>query len=197
MPIVTKLSAQKRAGYYNIFVDDEFWCGLTDLQVVTLGLHKGTEISEGEADKLKELSSSTKTYHAAIRFLSYRMRSQQEIEKYLKKKNHEEHIEEVVARLQAEKYLDDEDFARRWVAMRQLEGKSPRVIGIELAQKGIDRDFVSLALEEYEEEDRLESLRHALKKLRAAGKPLEKVIQSLQRKGWSYGQIKTILEEEA
>lgn len=196
MPIVTKLSAQKRAGYYNIFIDDVFWCGLTDLQVVTMGLHKGTELGDAEADKLKELSSSTKAYHAAIRFLSYRMRSQQEIEQYLKKKHHDEHIEEVVARLEAEKYLDDEDFARRWVTMRQGEGKSPRVIGIELAQKGINRDTVAGALTEYEQEDQLESLRKSLHKIRATGKPPEKVILALQRKGWSYGQIKAILDEE-
>ena len=196
MPIITKVTAQKRPGYYNIFLDDEFWCGLTDLQVIAQGLHKGTKLTDEEAARMCELSVSTKAYHAAIRFLSYRMRSEQEMTQYLKRKGHEEHIAEVMEQLRSERYIDDADFALRWVAMRQQEGKSPRIIGLELLKKGIQKDYIDSALEGYETDDRLTSLKQALDKQRATGRPLEKVIQSLQRKGWSYGDIKSVLDNE-
>lgn len=194
MPIITKLSSQKRPGYFNIFLDEEFWCGLSDLQVATLDLHRGQEITQEFAESLREQSEASKAYNVALRFLSYRIRSRREVSDHLKRKEHAEHIDEVLERLESERYLNDEDFAERWASMRRAEGRSPHRIGSELLQKGIDREVIDRVLLDYADDERQQALIRLISKKQATGQPPEKITQSLQRQGWRYDEIKNAWE---
>ncbi len=85
----------------------------------------------------------------ALRFVSYRPRSRQEIREYLIKAMQRKHttapliLEKIMDRLVELKYIDDQAFASWWVTQRTgRKPKGPQVIRGELIKKGIDRDII-------------------------------------------------------
>lgn len=90
---------------------------------------------------------------AALRFISYRPRSEKELRDFLTKKltawkvSGAGLINKVVARMGELGYVDDAKFAAWWVAQRtDLRPKGDRFIALELNRKGIARDAVTAAL---------------------------------------------------
>lgn len=86
-----------------------------------------------------------KLYNTALRFLSYRPRSEQEIRNKLKEKKAEsEIIEKIVAKLKKYNFINDLEFAKWWVESRlRFKPRSARLIKIELKQKGIDNETIN------------------------------------------------------
>lgn len=193
MPIVTKLSAQKKVGFINLYVDEEFWCGLSLNQVAVWKLYKGQELSVEQLRELRAEAESSKAYYAAIRYLSLRIRSTQEIRDYLSRKSFEHSIDIIVARLTNEGYLDDEDFARRWVAMRREMFKSPRAITSELICKGIAKDTISTVISDDYVDYAIDHL--ITKKNRYRVYSRESIMRYLLSRGFTYSQISTHLDK--
>lgn len=106
-------------------------------------------------------------------------------------------------------YIDDERYAKKlaktYIEIRKY-GKSRAALM--MREKGLDRDTIESALEEYDSEDITSEIVELLKKkyidrLFLEGlegkKEMQKVIAALARRGYSYGDIKTALyalEEE-
>jgi regulatory protein len=85
-----------------------------------------------------------KFYNKALKFLSYRPRSEKEIIDKLKtKKAPEDVIKKVIKKLKEYKFVDDLEFARWWVEQRTtINLKAWRVIKFELKQKGIGEEII-------------------------------------------------------
>ena len=85
-----------------------------------------------------------KFYNSALRFLSYRPRSEKELRDKLKsKKASSEIVEKVIAKLKEQKFINDEEFARWWIESRlRFRPRSINLIKRELLQKGVDRDLI-------------------------------------------------------
>lgn len=99
-----------------------------------------------------------KFYNKALRFLSFRPRSEKEIRDYLirhsgKPKVHPESdsgsstrmtvINRIIAKLKEQKFVNDEEFAKWWIEQRtNFKPRSLRLIKMELKQKGIDEELV-------------------------------------------------------
>lgn len=83
-------------------------------------------------------------YTKALRFLSFRPRSEKEISDYLiKKKVDISLINSIVEKLKLQKFLNDVEFAKWWINQRtEFKPKSLRLIKLELKQKGIDKDLL-------------------------------------------------------
>lgn len=83
-------------------------------------------------------------YNSALRFLSYRPRSEQEIRNKLKEKRAEsEIIEKIVAKLKKYNFINDLEFAKKWAEERiQFKPRSWRLIKIELRHKGISEEII-------------------------------------------------------
>lgn len=76
-----------------------------------------------------------------MRILGYRFNSAAELRLKLRSKNFDKTlIDETIARLRAEKWLDDERFAGVFVRTRQKKKIGPRRIARELAAAGVDRE---------------------------------------------------------
>lgn len=86
MPKITKIQPQKKEERFNIYVDGKFAFGLDAETVVKSGLKVGQEISEKEIEKLVFENETNKLMEKALRFLSFRPRSESEVRQYLKKK---------------------------------------------------------------------------------------------------------------
>ncbi len=85
-----------------------------------------------------------KVYNKALRFLSYRPRSEKEVrDNLLRKKASSQIVEQVIAKLKEQRFLNDEEFVKWWVEQRTtFKPRSMRIIKIELKQKGIPQEII-------------------------------------------------------
>jgi regulatory protein len=85
-----------------------------------------------------------KFYNKALKFLSYRPRSEKEVVDRLKsKKAPEEIIKKIVVKLKDYKFINDLEFANWWVEQRtKTKPRALRVIQFELKQKGISDEII-------------------------------------------------------
>jgi len=194
MPLITDLKPQRRDGFINIIVDGEYWCGLSDYQVVIQGIHIGDEYDLSTLESWKEVAEGSKAYAAAIRYLSYRIRTEGEVRDYLRRKEFANDIDVTIERLLAEKYINDTDFAGRWVVMRITQHRSPRHIRSELLNKKVDQYIVDEALLAYDTESIQSQIIQIAQKKVASGETTQKIIQFLNRKGYAYQDIKQALD---
>ncbi len=129
-------------------------------------------------------------------YLSIRARSEKEMRDYLiKKKASEEMIARIMASLFKHKFLNDESFARSWVASRaRSRPKGKQVLKMELSQKGISREIIDQVLSEANEElpDELTQAKSIIEKRveKLRDKPKHEIYQKvgafLARRGFSW-----------
>ena len=103
-------------------------------------------------------------YDAAVRYLGGRPHTVAEIHRHLRSKKFDaETIDHAIDRLRAQRYVDDEAFARWWVEQRErFKPRGQRALRTELAQKGVGRDAVELVLGERAPDADVEQARRAL-----------------------------------
>ena len=129
----------------------------------------------------------------ALRYLSYRPRSQLEVKNYLRQKGCEPQVSEaVVDKLRSLHYLDDLSFAQVWTRSRlESRGYGPRRVEQELRIKGIDanviRETIRQSLNHTSEQ---ESARKILTKRFGGASPQDakarrRAVALLQRRGFS------------
>jgi regulatory protein len=195
---ITALKPQKKnRERVNVYLDGRYTFSLTAIEAATL--RRGQFLSDQEIEDLLERDSFQKAYNRALRFLSYRPRSEGEMRRYLQGKRVSPAIEaEVVERLTLAGLLDDQAFASYWVENREsFKPRGRHALRYELRQKGLGEEIIALALEDIDEED---SAYRAL--INRAGRiaPLDrgafrkKLGSFLRRRGFSYEAINAALE---
>jgi regulatory protein len=143
-----------------------------------------------------------KAYTRAIRYLSYRPRSEKEIRDRLERKKFDPQIiDQVIEKLKEDKFLDDHAFAEWWTMQRQdFRGKSKYIISRELAEKGIDRtlsgDALAKAKDDYLTAKDLFDRKKRLFDRYTGDEYTKKVTGFLQRKGYSWDVIQKILKTD-
>lgn len=196
---ITAIKQQvKRADRYSIYVDGKYSFSLGENELLRLGLHSGQEITEQELAAYRDESDYGKLFDKTLNLLSFRLRSEWELRDYLKRKKAEpEIIEKILNKLSINGYVDDEQFARRWVENRRLlKTTSRRRIAQELKQKRISNDIIDKVLaEDKEETDEREVLRELVDKKKHRYPDQTKLMQYLARQGYSYEDIKAVLNE--
>ena len=138
---------------------------------------------------------------AALRLLKYRARSRQELAQRLQRNGVESAvIEEVLARLAAQGYVDDAAFARQWVESRLRTGHGRRRIALELRVKGIASATIRGTLTEladpaHETEAAGQQVRQRLRLLRGVAPAAQRrrLYALLQRRGYAADVIERVL----
>jgi len=144
------------------------------------------------ANEKSKLSQDLKKFlDKTYRFLSYRPRSQQEIQNYLqKKKAPPKLIDAIISKLKKQKLLDDQAFADWWVDQRrQFRPKGKMALLVELRQKGIDRETAAAAVVDVDE------TKLAKKALSKKTGSYQQLVGFLGRRGFAWSVIKAVLEE--
>ena len=89
--------------------------------------------------------------NAALRFLSYRPRSEAEVRRRLSRRYFPPIIDRVILFLQQNRYLDDAAFAQLWRRGReQRRPRGRRALQQELRQLGVEREVIEEALEGFD-----------------------------------------------
>lgn len=171
--------------------------------LVELQLLKPQRITLTQYQLLKQNYATV--YRQAIQYLSYRQRSCAEVVSYLREKDHEEQqIAKVIERLQQQRYLDDQLFARSYVRTAFLDVKQgPNKVKQTLQQKfQIDALAIEEALTEYSEEIQRQNIVQLLAKLvrtnkKYAGRALEQqLFQKMRSYGYPLALVQLIWQEE-
>ena len=147
MKKITALSVQKKnPNRVNIYLDGEFAFGVA--RITAAWLKNGDELSDEKIARLQAEDTREWAYQQALLYLSYRVRSEKEIQQNLKKHElPEDVIEETIERLRKAGLANDNEFANTWVENRStFRPRSRRALAMELRQKGIDDETVHSAI---------------------------------------------------
>lgn len=189
----------KTKGRYSVFVDDKFSFGISELGLINLSLKIGEEISAEKLADYKKSAETDKFYNLALNLIARRPRSKGELVDYLKRKTKEAwQIEEILNRLSERGYVDDQDFAHRWVESRRLlKPISKRKLIAELKQKHIKESIIKEVLDS-DETDEIEIIKQEIirKSRQTRYKDQTKLIAYLARQGYQYGDIKQALADD-
>ena len=91
-------------------------------------------------------------------------------------------------------YLQDDEYLNAWVKAEIRKGRSTLMIRARAKQKGFANQSISILLEKlFPIDGQKETANLQIKKLQKKGYPKEKILQSLQRKGFSYGMLLDLL----
>jgi regulatory protein len=194
---ITDIKQQvKRSDRYSIYIDDKYAFSLSADELLHTGLHPNQELSKSELEKLKADALLDKAYDRALNLIVRRPRSEWELRDYLKRKEYDAVVSgQVIVKLRDRGYVNDTDFAERWVANRRLlKATSKRRLALELRQKHVAADIIDQVLQA-DETDELEVLKDLVEKKRKQSKYQDslKLMQYLSRQGFSYDLIKQAL----
>lgn len=195
---ITDIKQQvKRVDRYSIYVDGKYVFPLGESELLNLGLRIGQEYTETELEELKKKAVLDKGFDRALNLIMRRPRSEWELRDYLKRKEYEpESITAILNMLSDRGYVNDADFAKRWVDNRRLlKATSKRRLRQELKQKRVPDDIIDQVLTEDETDER-EVLRELVERKRKQTKYQDnlKLMQYLSRQGYNYDDIREIIE---
>ena len=196
---ITDIKQQvKRKDRYSIFIDGKYSLSLSESGLLSAGIKLRQELSEAELAQLQTAAIEDKGVYRVLDLISRRPRSEGEIRDYLKRKKYiEEEIEKILNALSVKGYIDDEDFARRWVQNRRLlKSISKRKLQLELRQKRINDEIIQAVLAE-DEASEVETIKELVAKKRTSARyqDPQKLMQFLSRQGFNYSDIKQALGE--
>lgn len=148
-----------------------------------------------------------KCLNSALRFLSFRPRSEKEVrDRLLKKRVSSKTIEQVIIYLKEKDFLSDSKFVRWWIEQRlEFKPKGMRAIKMELRQKGIPSELIEEMLNNLQisNESELEKAKKLaekkLQQLRLSEREeiVKKIGPFLMRRGFDYQTCKQVIDEIA
>jgi len=198
---VTRITQQeKQRDRYSIFIDDKYAFSLSEGALLESKLAVGQELDKAALKQWKQVSADDKIYNQALRYAAVRLRSTWEMEQYLRRKDASPPLVEIILnKLSIIDLLNDEAFARAWIANRRLlRPTSTRKLQQELRVKRVADEVIEAVLSEEATGDDLTALREVVVKKRNLPKyradPM-KLMNYLARQGFSYGDIKDVLAE--
>lgn len=199
---VTAIQGQVRdPDRVSVFIDGTFAIGIARDVADSFGLHKDQVLDESLLADLLARNLVHKATSTALNFLAYRPRSEGEIRRKLQQGHYPEAtIEQVLAKLRDWHYVDDEDFARRWIENRSAHRpRGSRLLAQELKGKGIAQDVMTEALDEADLDEGADALALARQRARQLH-DLEPAVRErrltgfLARRGYGFDIIRPVLE---
>jgi regulatory protein len=140
-------------------------------------------------------------YEVAVRYLASRPKSVSEIARHLRSKRFDDmEVARALDRLRAQRYVDDEAFARYWVEQRaRFKPRGDRALRTELVQKGVSRDVIEVVLGERAPDADVEQAKRALSRpmtrwsTLSAPERKRKIHTYLAARGFDYGTIEEVI----
>ncbi|MEO3945024.1 RecX family transcriptional regulator [Gorillibacterium sp. CAU 1737] len=147
--MITQVEQQKKnRSRYNLHLDGEYAFSVHEDLLVHYRLLKGETVNASTLQEILHADERHRAYLDAVRFLGVRSRSVDEVRKKLKSRGYEPPlIQQVVAQLTEQGYLNDRDFADLWTRERiSLQKKGRKWVEQELRHKGVDKQTVAEAI---------------------------------------------------
>lgn len=194
--------AIERSNTYRIYLSTKESFLISEDTLVAFTLSKGMEISEDELKEILSFANFDTAYQQALNYLSYQLRTEKEIDKYLQKKEFGKPIRnQVNQKLKELKLIDDLVYAESYTRTQiKLGTKGPRVIKNSLKERGVAETTIDKAIELYTSEDEEAIATQLFKKnikrfeKKSFTEAKQKSEQHLMTKGFSRDIIKIVLD---
>ncbi len=204
---ITDIQAQKKnPSRRSIFLDGEYFCGVSEEVAVRFHLRKGLEIDEEKLRELLHEEELSKAKSYVYRILARRMYTVKEIRNKLVERGYiGEIIEDVITTLERYGYLNDRVFAEEWILSRMRSKPRGKIaLRQELARKGIDKAIIENALsqafnesDEKEKEMALDLARRKIESYRGDDPRAvrRKLRGFLLRRGFDFDTVRNVIEQ--
>ena len=179
-------------GAYAMTVDSDF--------VAFSGLYENMELDDEALISLQREVNARRAFNKASELLSRRDHSEQELREKLRQKGFSDGAEAAIEKLRSYGYVDDARFAARYAAeLQRLKHYGKKRIEQELFRKGIDRAVIAETLEPmaFETDDLVSLVEQRYARRLDTEKGVAQTVAALQRRGYSYREIKDALEQLA
>lgn len=194
---------KEKGAFYQVSFEDKRELRISEDLLVRHRLLKGTEIDETTFEELKKSAGYDIGLQMAMNYISYQLRTEQEMRSYLKeKKINTEDSQKIIQRLKELQLIDDVVYGQSYIRTQlRLSDKGPQALMQQLRKKGVKEDVIQEVMILYTNEQQIEiGLRTANKMLRTIrGKShretLQKLRMKLMQKGFSNDVISIVMEE--
>ena len=201
---ITQIAVQKkRKNRCSIFLNDEFAFGLDQDVVLRFGLKKGDILDDKRIEEILLSEERKSAKDRALKFLSYRDRSEKEILTKLKDVGYDESvIKWIINDLKRLKFIDDKRFASSFAQTQMITRPMGEFfLKRELKQKGVATELIEQTIEKvYQEKDQLTVATELAEQRKKRFKNLDelkvkkRVSDFLLRRGFSWDIVSHILE---
>ncbi|MBE7081083.1 MAG: hypothetical protein E7372_00805 [Clostridiales bacterium] len=199
MPIITEISVQKNNNKRcNVYVDGEFFCGMSIETAVKNRIKLGQEV---EIEKLEQLVLESEQHEAltkATDYISKNLKTKRQVKEYLLKKGYSEQVVwHCIDKLKEYNYIDDAEYSKRYIeSVSKRQGR--RLTEYKLMMKGVKKEDIESAYLETEDTGNESAKLIAQKHL--GNKPitkenLAKTYRYLIGKGFTYDQATYALKD--
>jgi regulatory protein len=199
---ITRIQAQKKdPRRRSVFIDGKFAFGVDEEVVSRLGLEKGLDLTERRIKEILSQKAENEAKNAALRFLSFRRRTEKEIKDKLRRKGFDDkNIRRTIDKLKEYDLINDSEFATAWVKERlAYKPRGKKLLAQELWKKGIKREIIDQVTEELcQHEDK--SAIELLERIKGRYQNLEPKVARrrmyglLLRRGFSYESVNQALQ---
>ncbi len=176
-------------GDYAMTVDSDF--------VAFTGLYENMELDDEALTALQREVNARRAFNKASDLLSRRDHSEKELREKLRQKGFSDGADDAIEKLRGYGYVDDTRFAARYAAeLQRVKHFGKKRIEQELFRKGIDRAVIAetLAGMTFDAEELVSLIEQRYARRLDTEKGVAQTVAALQRRGYSYRDIKDALE---
>lgn len=174
-----------------ISFDNDEEIKISEDTLVNFGLYKGQEVEEEFVENLKFEDEKTEALLLSYKFLQRNKTKKQLVDHLYKNKIPREIIETILPILEEKKYLNDEDYARRYLNdalnIKKYGKNKTRYM---LMSKGIERNVIDKVMENYDYEleymNALELVKKRISKDESDPKKIYSAKNYLQGRGFEF-----------
>jgi regulatory protein len=199
---ITGIEEQKKNNKRcSIYIDGEYYCSVDKEILEELNFHVGMDLNPDEFNQKMETIDYKSALRTALYMLMRSSKTENELRKRLKEKQHSEKaINAVLEYLKEIGYVNDESYAESYIKnAKETAGTSKRSLYYKLTGKGVDIEVIQQKLEEAEIDDFASAMKAAEKKAEGLKgdkrQKSAKLLNFLYRKGYGMEVCRKVIEE--
>lgn len=196
--IISNISFEKKK--FLVSFDNGEEIKISEDTLVNFGLYKGQEVEEDFVENLKFEDEKSEALLLSYKFLQRNKTKQQLVDYLYKNKIQRDTIDLVLPILEEKKYLNDEDYARRYLSDALNIKKYGKIkTRYMLMSKGIDKKIIEKVMEDYDYEleymNALELIEKRISKDETDPKIINSAKNYLQGRGFEFEIINFTLDD--
>lgn len=199
--LITSIERNKKNKQrFSVFIDNEYSFSVSEEAYLRMNLYEKKEISDSEIEHLKVFENFKTAKASAIRYLSLKLHSGNEVYKKLENDGFDEKtINSVIDELMSMGYINDKIYVQKFIYDRSiLKPKAKKMLKFELLSKGIEENIIDEILNEWEVDEAAVANNLVKKKFGKYNieeeKVRKKIFSFLRHRGYSYEIINNLIK---